>query len=777
MSEELALRRRRLKLKLRLAKAKAAQQPTGDVITEGLGDSVQEKFPDEDFTRFHDLQDATPEGATAPEQPVPKRTVGAALFPESTKAAEAAPIQSVMDTETGQMRRFPGKGASPLVQAGEILDAPRKILGAAVNKPEGADFIDALADPNVGLLRQLKENIKNNNPESIRRSAVLMGVEIIEDPLTWATSVVGLANRLGNNALKALANKLRNKQGITLSGQVAKEVGLDRVAKLKGFKGQPASVSEDIVTTSAEKIILEGTDAQKKVAGRVFEQEASIQSKAPQVFEANRQARVKQLEQKVIDLKDKFSQRFGLGADSMDDLAEEAADKVVNASNRFHDEMGKVYDDISKQIDEVGNLDQATTSIVRSEMVKKGLLKQRKTFRKSPVKRPTDALEGLPSEMSVDDFNKLKLAGFGDDAERGLTVALKQETPAINLAEMTAKKTTSVLADEAGVSPLLYKEINKLDELMTKGAKFSDLHTFRQRLDKLWKKANKMDLTPDNEFDVINDMRKAVTEAMEKQLAKASPESVAQFKEANKVYKMNKNMFEKMRNIFAKTEGESLKKLSVESTRTPQHIMKKLAGQPLPEQGRMINQLMRMGLGEVTTPVRNMYFNKIIQAASSKGGKINPEELIRVLNKQNSAVYNTIFTDEMAADIANLVKDAVAVKYANNINLLDKSSKPFLQAMEKLGAIGDWMMRGKAYRAGGIAIMPKLMAAEIGRQTVKNMYKKKAVLEADRYLRPVEAGELPGVFRKAFGYMFSGSKGPVALQVVREGSQSTENPQ
>jgi len=591
-------------------------------------------------------------------------------------------------------------GLQVLSGVGDIIDVLRRGVGAAIEKgtvpllpgvggrDPGETFLEALADPKTGVFEEARSFIEKSDAPGAVKFLGDFGILLAEDPLTFIGGLIG-AGRSG------IKNIIKAAKGGPKEIKVAEEIV--QQARIPGLKGEPSRViiiTDDVRFTPAEQFKIQGKDLKSPEGRKVLKTEVKLRKSSPQTAKDIEAGRARDISGRANLVREKH----GFNDLAVDRLVKEAGENIKSAQSKFRDEASGLYNGIEESAKKLGQVDEKILNDVKNSISEVGI-----------IPKSVDP-------TTVEEFRQLIKSGGLQTADgKGFRLASQ-----------------NVTADDLGMTSEVFNFLKRrVTKRLAGDVDFSTLKSVRTELDKINSKILKSPI-PANFQDItaLREVRKSLTEAMEGWLKKSDPTLADEWKKTDAFFSANVGDLQALEKVFHTSTG---------TLRTPTQIVKMLDLQSPSKKGLLISRMKQFLPPENFKQFQNLFFNDIIKK-SSIGGEVKVGNLIETLNSMPPTVYNEVFTQGMADDIADLLKDFIANKMVKELDLIDRNPKAFTKAVQnKMGRAGSFI----AFRTGGITTF---LASEAGRTLFINFLKRTTSKKSDRLLRQVdEAALIPAI--------------------------------
>lgn len=647
----------------------------------------------------------------------PKRPIGAARsFDEPSLVETIIPSYKQIDktmkaTEGGGGLKPLKHGFAALTAAGEIMDTPARFLGAIATRPEGQTFMQAMADPESGLARNLREIVKTSNQNGAMKFIETLGLDIAEDPLVFVGGLLKLAKKVPA-AVKGLTAKpvpetaAKAPQVSAYAEVPGKTIQVGeqtvRAGKSENLAGEASGVVPAEQFTPIEQVaIKEGEEA--LVSGGVphplLGSEAMARRVQPAVFAGKQAARIAKLDADVA----KFREQAGFVTGSSTNLAGKTGAQITTAMKKFDDETEPVYAMIEREANKVP---------IAKEHYSRATEELDKTMRVVDKDQAfTNALES----------GKITASQLAEAWRTGIPI----EIPG------TRGKTSADFA----MSPKVFGFIHSIRKSIKKGGKsYEDIKNNRTAVSDMINEAKN-----DRDRMYLTQVKETLTELMGTHLEKGVGGDVYQsWKAVDEVYGKKKALNFVFNSFFEKSAA------SDEMVMKPVNkIVNSIRLNPkiLPELKATISE-------DAFKNMSNALFNTVINKSTDKGGMIDPTKLIDNANSMGNEVWSTMLEGDNANKMAEALQYAAAIKIADRVKDISKFEKDpaLLERMLKGMGWAPWIV----YRVLGTsgAIGTKLMLDKI-----KSLAQVSQKRKADDYLNDVD----PNAFNKVTLFQRTGS--------------------
>jgi len=598
-------------------------------------------------------------------------------------------VKDVVPTGMGVIDFTPQKrvniGEKVFSGATNAIDVFRRGAGALLARPEGQTFMQGLADPNSGIFRKVRKAIDKSDNNEASKIVLTLGVNIVEDPLTFLSGAFSVANKIAKPGKMGKRLDVA-KEIIPVSEELAKEF-----APKAGLKGKPGRTTK-MPVTPAEEVYVSTGNLPKKVG--TIEAKARAQTPAAEVIKAER------TQQRINELSN-LSAKHGFDSIGKEQLTENIVKRFDTEMARFKSKASKIFDNIESSANPVP---------------------VQKRHYKNAKRNIINALELEPPKpgrkMTAEEIIKERPDVF--DLPEGKRVELMKK-----LKEGTPEKFDLPRKEHMRVSKEVHNQISGLlDDLDNGQLSYKKIKNIRGSLD---------EITPSAANDVryIKAVRKQVTEMMERHLGDiGGPELIKTFRDANELYTKS-GSYKKLKNLFYNKEGTKV---------APEYVLNKITSVRNKEASQILADIKDILDEDSFKVLSNAYWNKLIQEGT-ENGVVQGKKFVKILNRQDPTVFNYIFDDDIANDLWNIAKDAtideMTVELGKRIDKLTPKGAIKI-AKEKMGVVGRWaIMRSVARRAG----IPTAIGAKIGAELIADGLRRSPT-SASRYLRQIQTNKL-----------------------------------
>ena len=601
----------------------------------------------------------------------------------STLAVRSLPLGTQFTPKEATEALFGG-----LSVAGQVLEGPKRYLGALLNREEGLTILQEMSNPDAGLGKQLRQVVRNSDQPGAIKFLEEMGISIVEDPLTYVTGLLSTVNK------SVAAGKL-TKSGLELSEQAKKAV------LRPGLKGKAAEGVDPALFTRAERELVGKGEVPTKIAAK----EAKARALVPEIGEELKAARIENVSNKIKE----FQQKSGFLEIGAEDLTADVAGDFDKAFKKFRATVEPKYKRINLEADK-----KFMTEAQNQEL---------SSALKSVIAPDESDLSALSSKLqsgsiNADEYNKLF--------------------------KLTDGKLTSSLSDgdfkDLGISKKVFTEIAENAARAGKGSvTFKNMQHRRNLLGKMRRAAFRDENAGMRDVKVLGEGYDALTRSMENHLRSIGGDDLVKtWKQADEVFSDAAGSYKKLRDEFyVKTEKGKME------LKPPETILRSLTNSTNKNAAVNLSKLKTLLSDESFNTLRNAYFNDMIQKASVNG-VVDPKKFLQLANKQKTWAWNDIFTKEMADDVADILQDAAADDIAKTLNRVKTgAAKPqaVKSALNRLTGAGYRFMLW----TGRIGLLSVTFGAKL---LADSIMRKRAIKSASEFLRDVNNDALKSGFTK-----------------------------
>jgi hypothetical protein len=244
-----------------------------------------------------------------------------------------------------------------------------------------------------------------------------------------------------------------------------------------------------------------------------------------------------------------------------------------------------------------------------------------------------------------------------------------------DLIKPTLIKTAEIreVAGDLGLSPRTFNLMIATRNRLAKDITFKQLKNRRSNIGKTLSDIKSKQIpSGTNDSKALGELYENLTNSMKTHLTNKFGKEVAdEWVAADRFFGETVGGFRNAQKLFFKATG---------AQRNTQEVIKEFARVPTPKKGTILDQMEDfMDEGTIKT-FRNLYFNEIVEKATKKG-VVNPQDLVKVLNKQPSSIFTKVFDDGMRAKIGDVVAEAMADDFARELKLVGKNPRALLDKL------------------------------------------------------------------------------------------------
>jgi len=592
-----------------------------------------------------------------------------------------------------------GKGMALI---SDLFSLPERATGAIFNSDEGRSILEEMADADASLLKQWKQEIRedtsgpSHNP--FRRLSGLIleaGGSILVDPTSYFSAAIGLAKGFGKGFAKGTARKTA--QDTAESGIPIRQELQDQAQKIVPGGKTPDKI-KGIEMTPGEKLQIGGVDSPEIVA-----REAVLRKTETGEGAISRLAKSRA---------EGFAPRLELKRTGIDDLLQGSTDLTGKVSKSFDNAFKEFEKETAKGFREVKKI--AGKESIDADLGKTARAELNQLLPDEAISSPITARMGLDltdAEILVlvkkNEFNPGALYDdFGNPvSQKVVDESLKR--PVLTSAQLKAKGFTKGTIDSVNDAVDIFGSNPTFQELRNARATIYELEG--AFIDGRLRARGK-------DMQTLVGLRKAYTDAMEQHMVKTGGDDALKLFRATDDEYISKVGINTLKRNFYQPGTNELK--------TPDKIFESLLkGENVTAK---LHELKKALPPESFDELQKAYFNSIFEK-SSTGGIMSPEKLINSVDKakKDIVLWNTLLTSDMKDVLANSIMDAFVLKDLKKFKTpkaLESKLSQMLKAGSSSGlsfAISRTFGFGKmaAFRAATFMFKQKLKATE-ARQAV-----------------------------------------------------------
>ena len=648
----------------------------------------------------------------------------------------------------------------------DVTEAPKRAIGAALFQAEGDTFLKRMSDPEAGWLRSARKALAQSDAPTAVKILGAIGIGVVEDPLSALAGVLK-----STQIAKANAAAFPN---ATKAVKAGKEVS-EAAALKRGHKGSSTGQVEGVPFTKAQQHSLAGEEITPDIQ-RTAAREAQIQKENPTVWNDFLKDQQDALSSKAAAVKDKH----GFSDQSPKELGDNVMAQLDNAYENNKGIYKKKYDEIEAAAASAPDFSNEALADAKKAMDDLGAYPVERDWDASgnAIVRPkftTHRIKDGKAEVTTEvpetfTFQKegQSFQGTVQDAQTGVAKTVLQNEKVRTVEFITSEYIAKRGMGPNGVSHTASKALMDARKLIDEAGSYQNLKAARSMIGQHIGKIN--DGVGDYGWADRGKLKTAyakLSAAMEEHILKSGGGPNGNGAQAVKDWKIadglmsGKGDFAYVRKLLAGSGPDAVA--------TGESVIKRLTNS---ENSRNYRALVKIkGMEEngmiprgVSQNLQNALFNSLMEKSSRVvNGRtvIDGELLMKNANKIPPSMYNNVFTDDQADDIAQLVLEGMAQKLSGKIKIIESNpnaaGKMFKDAA---GDIGMWaMFRGGPkgwlkYKAGKLLTKALLSTGDRA---------------ATRYIRSVDNQSIVSGLLRPQGYM-------AGLQAAELDSQDLDQP-
>jgi len=514
-------------------------------------------------------------------------------------------------------------GVPTRAAAATIRDIP--ILNIGIPEEErNKTFAEVFSDPDSGALKRVRKWIRERDLPSAVKFFMELGVSIPEDPFAFLSGIISAGRTAVRLATRQAARRAPAK--ITPGAVIP-----DRAPDMIPIGPR---VSEDLPLTPAQREFLETGTVAKKTAQREI---GALDDASRVAIEIN-EGRTAQVAAELQRLRAKH----GFMRLDKDKIAEDLASNAEKAYGRFKNEADELYDGINKVADP--QILTANTKKFANQVFEDiGITGSR-------VIEPPPLTTAKFNEILAEAQRKGIPIAFRENKRGGPPIPVNKNTGK-DLVDMSPKVIPAATATELGITKGAFSALKDAKTTLSGNVTTKALRNVKKALADAEGAAIKAGHRNSARLlrSARDDLNIAIANQMEETLG--SPQLVKEWLKADKFFSGNVDAMKPMLRLVYDTKGNQ---------RTPSQIIKIFSQQPTRKKGRIIDRALDFFDEDGIQILRNMYFNDIVKKSSDDLGNISGINLRSIINDQNPAVIDRVFTPAMKKDISDLMTDALA---------------------------------------------------------------------------------------------------------------------
>jgi len=623
-----------------------------------------------------------------------------------------------------------GVQAGALVGTFGILESfgiPTRALGATVREKnpfasksdKGKTWDEVFADPNSGIFKEARRVVRSSDLPGAVKFILEMGISLPEDPLAIVTGLIG-AGRAA--ATRVGARRAAQKAETDIARRFISDPSKPDVLLPSG--------KVDQVFTPAEREFISTGIVSKETAKA---ERAAIKN-APEVKRELDAGRTENIVNSIQDIRAKHG-LTDTGEGGV--LFAKVEGSIDDAVSLYKKEVNELYRGINTKAD---------PSIIGAET--KQVVKER--FEKLGIKPAQTKIElQALSERLVREAQKNGVLDF----RNGLP--FNKQTG--QFLDVKSLKIPALGASDLGISPTAFTLLNKVKISLQRDVTLKVLRKNKTTIQSQIQVARRAG--DDGTVAVLEQARDALKEATRTQLddVLGDPALTREWMLADDFITQNTAGVKAAGNLMFDRAG---------NPRSTSAIIREFNKVPVRKKGAVIDKMMDFFDEEALVNLRNLYFNDIIEQASTKG--FTGQKLRNAINAQPETVFNKVFTQEMKQDMSQLLGDAISDDLAKQ---LTRAKLGTFAAADKQTLIKT-IFSNPAYRiwaatAGFTKASLKRLSLIGAAQVALGIAEKKAVRSAASFLKGTNKQGLTGLTFKSLREGAAGARSLVVPTIIQ----------